>query len=195
MVVPQLEPPCARAAFAACQLATDAAAGCQRRTWTTGRRAVGLRPLRVEARWRRVEAAGLQQRRALGCALAATAFKFERSICGVERALALATSLATPPRAWRSVVVVGISARACNNNTRVRRGTGAQVVGVDVPHTAHIFYHDPAGGGSPLRFSARFSRIASVDGNRRAACASVSPGMTNGWVRVHTSCRLKGGNG
>ena len=139
-----------------------------------------------------MEAAGLQQRRR---ALAAAAFRCGRRACGVERALASATSLATPPRAWRSVVVmvVGIHVRACNNNTRER--AGAQVVGVNVPHTAHIFYHDPGGGGSPLRFSARFSRIASVDGNRRAACASVSPGMTNGCVRVHLSCRLNGGNG
>ena len=111
---PQPEPPCARAAaaaFAACQLAVAAAAACQRRAWTTGRRAVGLRPLRVAARWRRVEAAGLQQRRALGWALAAVVFRCERRACGVERALALATSLATPPREWRSVVVVGIVAR------------------------------------------------------------------------------------
>lgn len=67
--------------------------------------------MRVAARWRRVEAAGLQQRRALGCVLAAAALRFERRACGVERALALATSLATPPRAWRSVVVVGIGVR------------------------------------------------------------------------------------
>ena len=109
LVDPHREPPCVRAAAAACQLA--AAAGCQRRAWTTGRRAVGLRPLRVAARWRRVEVAGLQQRRALGCALAAVTFRCERRVCGVERALALATSLATPPREWRSVVVVGIVAR------------------------------------------------------------------------------------
>ena len=69
---------------------------------------------------------------------------------------------------------------------RANRGRG------DV-HIAHIFYH--GGGGSPLRFSIRFSRIASVDGNSRSACASVNPGITNGCVRVHTSCRLKGGNG
>ena len=31
MADPQLEPPCARAAFAACQLAVAAAAACQRR--------------------------------------------------------------------------------------------------------------------------------------------------------------------
>lgn len=192
MVDPHREPPCVRAAAAACQLAAGAP-DCQRRAWTKGRRAVGLRPLRVAARWRRVDAAGLQQRRTLRWALAAGC-RCERRVCGVKRVLALATSLATPPRAWWSVVVVGMGVRACDS-TRVRRKRSAQVVRVDVPHTAHIFYHGPGGGGSPLWLSARFSRIASVEGNKRVACASVSPGMTNGWVRVHTSWRLNGGNG
>ena len=81
--------------------------------------------MRVTARWRRVEDAGLQQRRR-ALPLPAAAFRCERRACGVERALALATSLATPPRAWRSVVVVGIGARVCNNYTRVRREGGAR---------------------------------------------------------------------